>query len=196
MAKRRQNFRHLISGVVILGEGITEKYYFEHLKNIKGYTCIIRPRFFCNTCMDEMENRIIEALQGAVTVICVFDADVASRNELENRKLTALRTKYKRNKNVIFCDSLPTIEYWFLLHFRDTCPNYPNSAVVIRELKRHIPAFAKNEDFLEKEKWVRDMSITNGSLLQAMERAEKYSHGEASYSNIYLAINKLNETID
>ncbi|MFA5971905.1 MAG: RloB family protein [Lentimicrobiaceae bacterium] len=195
MAKRRQNFRHLISGVVILGEGITEKYYFEHLKNIKGYTCIIRPRFFCNTCIDEMQNRIIEALQGDVTVICVFDADVASRNEPENRKLTALRNKYERNKNVIFCDSLPTIEYWFLLHYRDTCPNYPNSAVVVRDLKRHIPAFAKNEDFLEKEKWVRDMSITNGSLLQAMERAEKYNHREASYSDIYLAINKLNETI-
>jgi hypothetical protein len=195
MAKRKQKFRQLISGIVILGEGITEKHYFYHLKRIQGYFCKIYPRFFCNTCVDEMGAHIIDALQGDVTVICVFDADVASRNDAENEKLAKLIHRYRKNQNVIFCDSLPSIEYWFLIHFKDTCPNYPNSTAVLRDLKKNIPAYEKTENFLKNQKWVYDMTFTNGNLTQAMERAERYSHGEASHSNIYLAINKLNETI-
>lgn len=196
MGKRKQKFKQQISGIVILGEGITEKYYFTHLKNLKGFKCTIRPRFFCNTCMDDIAKNIIDALLGNATVICVFDADVASRNEVENQKLETLRNKYIKNRNVIFCDSLPSIEYWFLLHYKDTCPNYPNSATILRDLKKAMPAYEKTETFLEKEKWVIDMSTNKGKLLLAMERAEKYNHRQASYSEIYKAINKLNETID
>jgi len=195
MGGRKQKFRKPVTGIFILGEGITEQHYFEHMKEIFGYACTIRPRFFCNTCIEDIENRIIEILQGDITIICIFDADVSKRNPKENAKLVKLRHKYRKNENVIFCDSLPSIEYWFLLHYRDTCPNYPNSTAVERELKKHIPAYEKTGDFLENQKWVYDMTMTNDNLSQAMERAEKYSHGEASYSNIYLAINKLNETI-
>lgn len=32
-----------------------------------------------------------------------------------------VQKKYENNANVILCDSLQSIEYWFLLHFEDTC---------------------------------------------------------------------------
>lgn len=35
--------------------------------------------------------------------------------------MVSFKKKYENNANVILCDSLQSIEYWFLLHFEDTC---------------------------------------------------------------------------
>ena len=37
------------------------------------------------------------------------------------KKMVSFKKKYENNANVILCDSLQSIEYWFLLHFEDTC---------------------------------------------------------------------------
>ena len=50
-------------------------------------------------------------------VIYVFDADVSRRSDAENKKMVSLKKKYENNPNVILCDSLQSIEYWFLLTF-------------------------------------------------------------------------------
>ncbi|MFH1120214.1 MAG: RloB family protein [Bacteroidota bacterium] len=195
MAKRSTGIRQPEKGIVILGEGITEQFYFKHLKNIRGFVCSVRPHLFGKTSVNMLEKAIQQLSGNSLTIICVFDADVACRNAAENKKLAALRYKYRNNHNVILCDSLPTIEYWFLLHFLDTCPNYNKSLAVVRDLKKHIRVYEKSRAFLENEKWVRDMAFSIGSMDEAMVRAERYGQGQASYSRLYLAIRKLRETI-
>lgn len=96
---------------------------------------------------------------------------------------------------MIFCDSLPSIEYWFLIHFKDTCPTGLSSKDAERELKKFIANYEKSADFLDDEKWIKEMSLDNNGLEKAMQRAQKYSSGEASYSNIHLAITELKKTI-
>lgn len=44
------------------------------------------------------------------------------------------KKKYENNANVILCDSLQSIEYWFLLHFEDTCRHFQGSAATERAL--------------------------------------------------------------
>jgi hypothetical protein len=190
---RRNKFRRTRPGIVILGEGPTELFYFKHLKNIFDFKFSIRPRLFNNTCIFDFEKRIDELLESEILIICVFDADVSKRNTNENQKLIKLQKKYEKNVNVLFCDSYPSIEYWFLIHFEDTCPNFESSNRVIVELKRYIKEYQKSEDFLKNQKWVHDMSVNTGSQVNAQARAIKYSSGEASYSNIYKAIKLLSE---
>jgi hypothetical protein len=196
MGGRRQKFKAIKPGIYILGEGLTERYYFSHLKRIFNFKCTVGPRFFFNTCVADFESRIRELLRGDILIICVFDADVSERDIKENQRFQNLRKKYSRNKNVLICDSFPSIEYWFLIHFKDTCPHFENSSQVLTELKKHMSKYKRTEAFLENEKWVRDMSINFGSIESARQRAEKYRTRKASYSNIYKAINKLSASIN
>jgi len=67
-----------------------------------------------------MDRKIAEVIEGGGVAICVFDTDVTQRVEAEKKKLNRLVKKYIRKENVIFCDSLPSIEYWFLIHYKNT----------------------------------------------------------------------------
>lgn len=95
----------------IIGAGITEQWYFTHLKFLYDYKIKVRPRYFGTETADGMAKKIAEVLADGGTAICVFDADVSSWNEVERQKLDKLRNKYAKNKHVLLCDSMPAVEY-------------------------------------------------------------------------------------
>jgi hypothetical protein len=111
MAGRRQGLIDSVPAIHIVGEGDTEQYYFKHLKRVLDFRCSVYPRFCKATSIDKISKKIKELLSAGVIVICVFDADVAKRVPKENEKLKTLRDKYRRNRNVIFCDSLPSLVF-------------------------------------------------------------------------------------
>lgn len=193
MARKNKGTKNQKKAIYIVGEGITEQYYFQHLKRLKGFTCIVKPRLFGNTNVIEIEKRIVELLNEDADIICVFDADVSKRNQVENQRLTSLKNKYADNSKVIICDSLQCIEYWFILHYEDICPAHNNGDDTVRRLKRHIPDYSKSERYLEKSGWVERMNI-NENLNNACQRAERHDGG-LSYTKMYIAIERLNETV-
>lgn len=187
--KHTQSTRQVLH---IVGEGLTELFYFSHIKRLLDYHCSISPRLFENNSIEKIEKKIIELLKEDVFVICVFDADVSRRSDIEYNKLSALKKRYAKNTNVLLCDSLQSIEYWFLLHYEDTCRHFNDSAATEQALKHYIPAYDKTRKYLEKEKWVKEM-IADGKIEKACELAEKYD-GRESYSGIYKAIWVLNRS--
>ena len=178
MRKARKNIatRQVIH---IVGEGLTELFYFSHLKKILGYRYSISPRLFENNSIEKIDKKIKELL----------DADVSRRSDAENKKMVSLKKKYENNPNVILCDSLQSIEYWFLLHFEDTCRYFQDSAATERALKQYLPTYDKTRKYLEKDKWVKEM-LADSKMDRACELAEKYK-GRDSYSEIYKAIKKV-----
>ncbi|MCT4639901.1 MAG: RloB family protein [Bacteroidales bacterium] len=178
----------LRDSVYVIGEGATEKYYFQHLKRLKNYNCTVRPRFFSkkNTIF-YIEKQTQELLAGGVTVVCAFDADVAQRNIDEAKLLKDFKKKYKDNKNVVICDSLPSIEFWFLLHFKQTNKVFSDYKAIRNELGKYIQGYDKTEKFLEKDDWVKLLVLKQAS---AVVHAKQLS-SEGSYSNIYRAIELL-----
>lgn len=79
----------------IVGEGLTELFYFSHLKKILGYRYSISPRLFENNSIEKIDKKIKELLDEDVFVICVFDADVSRRSDAENKKMVSLKKKYE-----------------------------------------------------------------------------------------------------
>lgn len=68
----------------IVGEGLTELFYFSHPKKLLGYRYSISPRLFENNSIEKIEKiekKIKELLDEDVFVICVFDADVSRRSD-------------------------------------------------------------------------------------------------------------------
>ena len=186
MGGRKQKIREPKSGIYIVGEGITEQYYFSHIKKLLGIHCTIKPRFFGNTSIAEMRKKIEELLHGDIFVICVFDADVVARNESERKKLEQLQNKYRKNKNLLFCNSLPSIEYWFLLHHEHTNRYFKDAKATETALKRYINDYEKTAQFLEEEKWVQNL-CSEDKLSQAIGRSKRFDPEHGSYTNVHEA---------
>lgn len=175
----------------IIGAGITEQYYFEHLKNLFGYRLKIRPRFFGNENIYYIEQRIKQVLDEGGRAICVFDADVTNWDAAEKKKLEELKRKYGNKSDVLICDSLPSIEYWFLLHFKNTTRFFNTSKEAERELSAFIRNYEKHERFLSKPDWVMQMT-DDEKQSEAITRAKDIGIQEKqSYTNVYKAIEDL-----
>jgi len=180
--KRQQN----TPVITLIGEGLTEQFYFRHIRSIFNFRFVIKPYYFGVTSLREMDIKITEVLSGGGIAVCVFDADVAGRNETERKKLNNLFRKYGNKPSVFFCHSLPSVEYWFLLHFRNTNRAFRDADDAENELAEFITNYEKSARFLEDEKWVKSL-CNDGKLNAAIERAGNFGETGQSYSNIYKA---------
>lgn len=182
----------LRESIYVIGEGLTEKYYFQHLKKLKRYSCVVRPRFFSSkNSIYYLEKRTKELLLADVIVICVFDSDVAQRNREEKERLQNFVAEHRNNKNVIICDSLPSIEFWFLLHFKKTNRHFANYHAIRNELRKYILDYDKTEAFLMQDKWVKTLFEKQSF---AIENGKSLKSDEGSYSNVFKAIELLEKT--
>lgn len=172
--------------VTVIGEGLTEQFYFKHIRSLFNFRYVIKPYYFGVTSLYEMDRKIAGVLDGGGIAVCVFDADVAHRDEAERKKLCSLFRKYGNKESVVFCHSLPSIEYWFLLHFRNTNRGFRDSQDVEGELGKYMEAYEKSSKFLEDERWVEDLCKGN-KLGTALDRARNFGDSGQSYTNIYKA---------
>ena len=171
----------------IIGEGLTEKRYFEHLKKIRDYKYRIWPRNFDKPSIKSIIKRAEDILSGDVTVVCVFDADILEKNKKEAEEYKSFKHKHRKNKNLFICDSLPAIEFWFLLHFMKTNKSFNNNKQLCNELCKHIDKYMKTDKFLKNEAWVQTLVEKMGV---AVRNAKSIGTG-GSYSNVYKAIELL-----
>jgi len=192
MPKRQLQTRNLTDSIYIVGEGITEQFYFTHLRQIMGYRCTIRPRFFGNTSIKEIQKKVEELQSNRVYVICVFDADVSVRDDAENKRLAAFIKKHKDKKNVLICSSLPSIEYWFLLHFENNHSYFRDSKSAEDALRKHLTSYKKSTEYLEREKWVQELCADN-RISFATANAKVCDKETHSYTNVYRAIEILED---
>ena len=194
MARVRKERELKRSRITVIGEGLTERWYFEHLRVIKGYRYDCKPRFFAHQSYEEMQKLIEWVLQNGGIAVCVCDADITRTNEKRNKKFQDMKAHYAQNARVLICDSMPSIEFWFLIHYMNTCKYFKDSSAVIRALKKFIPGYEKTGSFLEKLSWVADL-CADSQLKEACERAAMMKPGDESYSEIYHAINLFTEIV-
>ena len=177
---------------IVVGAGITEYWYLKHLKRHLGYKYTLKPSLFGDESMFTIQNRILEGLDSGADVICVFDEDVSQWNESERKRMDEIHRKYDNNDKVTLACSMPSIEYWLLLHFENTNRYFGSSAKVIEALRKHLIGFDKNERYLRQEKWV-DTILADNRQETAYIRAKSLGHSGESYSDTWKAIDKFNE---
>ncbi len=179
--------------IYVIGEGLTEKCYFERLKRLKSYSCKIEPRFFNKkNSIYHIKKRTKELLEADIIVICAFDTDVARQDKKKEKAIKEFIEKYKNNERVVICDSLPSIEFWFLLHFKMTTKHFSNYKAIRNELVKYLPKYNKDKRFLENDKWVK---ILIEKQETAIKNAKSITSKNSSYSNIYKAIELLEKII-
>lgn len=188
----------------VLGDGQTEQYYLTHLRDIKGFNFRIRPRLFKSITIEEADKLIKELIAEDFDMVIYFtDYDtIVKQGKVEKYK--KIVGKYEKRTDVMICESMPSIEFWFLLHFIKTTRNFQNADEAVKELKKHIPDFSKETSFLEKKKWVEEL-CTHGKLADAMirsseimaEKAKGYTGEYFPYTKVGVGIGWLeNKTAD
>ena len=175
----------------VVGAGITEFWYLKHLKSLPGFDFELKPRFFGNESMANINKLIDKAYEDGAPVVCFYDEDVKQWNQVEAQRIKDLHDKYDNDDSVTLACSMPSIEYWFLLHYENTNRHLRTSDDAINALKKYIQQFEKKENFLKHESWVDEL-IADCKMDVAMQRAEKFGRkGGGSYTDVWKGMKKL-----
>ena len=200
---------------LVSGGSNTERYYFMHVNDTTEYKFNIRPRYFGDesSYTDAFPRRIQEILatNHEAKVFCVFDWDTVYGNDtrLENHKAFVEQIAAELSSGAVtLCPSMPSIEYWFLLHFVDYTAFLKDYGAAANRLapylkpcfpdkKKPLKKLLKMEKYLKDSSWVKNL-CADGRLDAAVERAEKniMAAEEAgaleklSYSFLYKAFKK------
>lgn len=182
---------------VIGGGKNTELYYFKHLSDTTNHKFNVFPEYFGKEASytEEFPKRINSILKDNpdAKIFCVFDFDAVYGNKTNQEKHTIFESSMKKeiaNGSVVLCPSMPSIEYWFFLHFENRTQLIKTCGKTMQKLLEPymLPYFPdpngkrllnilKSEEFVEAPDWVVKL-CENGKLDDAIQRAE---------SNIILA---------
>lgn len=138
---------------LLVVEGFTEQIYFSDVKTtrrIPGIT--INPKIAKHSDLSTILRTAIKEIKTDVYdfVWCVFDRDTITEqgmsDDLKKQYNTALDLGIK------FADSMPAFEVWFLLHFALPSPFYISQDGVIKDLRKYIPNYSKEQAWLSSAK--------------------------------------------
>jgi hypothetical protein len=179
---------------VVLGDGQTEQYYLKHLKILKGYKYSIRPSLFASITIETAGGIIDEYLSGGCNQIIYFTDYDTIVNQNKIAEFEKLKGKYANVKEVFICETMPSIEFWFLLHFQKTTREFCNASEVLALLTKHLKEYSKGESYLKNSSWV-DTLCSNDKLIKAINNSiavltekEKNSASHFPYSKAHIAI--------
>ena len=163
-----------VHSVLVLGEGPTEFYYFNSLRDvIKGLT--IKPDYPKHTSLKELEAKIEEGVSdGYDRIFCIIDMDTKDKMP-ERAQYARLKKKYakpvSRPKKGLFCEvqffeTHCCTELFFLYYFRYTSHMYINQVELLHDLNKQC-GYEKSIDFFKKSKGLHSYFEKKGGKLDA-----------------------------
>lgn len=193
---------------IISGGKNTERYYFKHISHITSFKFNIKPEYFgdesqYNVRFSEIVDEILQRNGEDARIFCVFDLDTIIGNKTRENSLKEFEKRVKGKATL--CPSMPSIEYWFLLHFEDYCELLKDWSDISQKLAPYIRNYfpdshgvalkklLKSEKHVKDSAWVEEL-CKDGKLELAVSRAEKNIEAarnagileDQSYSFVYL----------
>ena len=199
---RRTVSRRVRKSIAIIGEGLTEYRYVDDLRTTERYRFSLVPGIPKHSDIDDIIRLARERVSaGYDYVLCLIDMDVIEGNRDKMEHYCALKND---NPKIIFVESSPCTEYWFLMHFMPgpSSKEYANYDAVAQELKKHIPNYDKTEAFFNKTHIYRelkekgDMERAIGLSRELDELRAKEPEVYKSYSQMYKLFDIIEEIIN
>jgi len=137
MEKRAVN-RKVRKSIAIIGEGLTEYRYVDDIRTTERYRFSLAPGIPKHSDADDIVRLAQERLRaGYDYVLCLIDMDVIESN---HEKMEHYRTLKRENPDIIFVESSPCTEYWFLMHYMPgpSSKEYADYDAVAQALRRHM----------------------------------------------------------
>lgn len=188
--------------IAIIGEGETEWWYFDTLRIACRYKFKVAPDFPQHSDIPHIAKLAEEYVKRDTDyVVCLVDMDRLLRVPAEMDVYQ--RMKQKSPINVIWIETNPCTEFWFLLHFLPqlTSKHYETYEDVLPDLQHYMPGYEKTARYFKKNNLYKYLT-ENGDLGRAISYAEELTRlSEASpedriaYSQMHLVF-KLIKSMD
>ena len=179
--------------IAIIGEGETEWWYFDTLRIACRYKFKVAPDFPQHSDIPHMAKLAEEYVKRDTDyVVCLVDMDRLLRVPAE--MATYQQLKKKSPSNVIWIETNPCTEFWFLLHFlpQISTKHYETYEDVLPDLQHYMPEYEKTARYFKKNNLYKYLT-ENGDLGRAIGYAEELTRlSEASpedkmaYSQMHL----------
>jgi hypothetical protein len=159
---------------LILGEGPTEFFYFNSLREVyKDLT--IKPDYPKHTTIRDLDAKIAEGVaMGFSHIFCIIDMDTKDK-EPERSQYERLKNKYSLPINkpkkgihceVKFFETHRCTELFFLYYFRYTSRAYQEQEPLLKDLNQHVE-YRKTAEFFIKCKGLHPYFERNGGSLDS-----------------------------
>lgn len=161
------------NSIAIIGEGETEWFYFDSLRIARRYPFKVAPDFPRHSDIQHIAKLADEYVRQQYDhVVCLVDMDriLALPTELA----TYQKLKRKSNARVMWVETNPCTEFWFLLHFLPqlSVKHYQTYDDLLPELRRYMPGYEKSVRYFRKINLYRYLT-TYGDIDRAMVNSEK-----------------------
>ncbi len=164
--------RSVKKAIGIVGEGLTERMYFDYIRRSRRYSFTLKPDLPGHSDYVHIFKKAKQLLQkGFDLVFCVVDIDTILNNGMIDRFASECK---HLPKNIIPVTSNPCIEFWFLLHFlkKPKSRVYESCQRLIEDsLHTYVPSYEKTEAYFRTSHLFTLMEEKNG-LEKALENAK------------------------
>ena len=171
--------RTVTKSVAIIGEGETEWFYFDSLRITCRYPFKVAPDFPQHSDVKHILKLVESYLnkQQYDFIVCLFDMHRLLQQPSEMRLYTNAKKKYGAKKyagRVMFIETNPCTEFWFLLHFLPNvvCRQYESYEQLLPELQKHMPGYEKTKRYFIKTNLYKYLT-EHGDLERAVQNSEK-----------------------
>lgn len=185
---------------IFIGEGITEMYYMESIRDVlqtKPFHKKVKPYN-----IEELERAIKNyANEGYTKIHCLIDMD----NKIDDPKYRELKNKYHNktisnnkygaNCKVFFYESFPSIEVFFYYYFEYSTAQKSNDG--LKNWLKHKCGYETSLKFLTKHSLHNLFKKNGGCLKRAIENSKKSiaSRDDSNYNFIYTEMGELIEKL-
>ena len=159
--------------IAIIGEGETEWWYFETLRVACRYKFKVAPDFPQHSDIPHMAKLAEDYVKRETDyVVCLVDMDRLLRVPAEMAIYQKL--KKKSSRNVIWIETNPCTEFWFLLHFLPqlSMKHYDSCEDVLPDLQHYMPDYEKTARYFRKNNLYNYLT-EHGDLQRAIGYAEE-----------------------
>ena len=183
--------------IAIIGEGETEWFYFESLRVACRYPYKLTPGFPKHADIEHILKLAKAKLAEHYDyVVCLIDMDRLYEKPAEMKKYLSFKSR-KENRDIMFVETSPCTEFWFLLHFLpdNTVRRYQNYDQLIPELRKYMPSYEKAKRYFIKTK-LYDFLRANGNLDRAKVNADRLSSMSKASPEDRIAYSEIHKVLD
>jgi hypothetical protein len=170
--------RVVSKSIAIIGEGETEWFYFDSLRVACRFPFKVAPDFPQHSDIHHVLKLVESYIDKQYDyVVCLFDMDRLYQFPSEMQLYQRAKKKYSAKKyaeRVIFIETNPCTEFWFLLHFLPNvvCRKYDSYEQLLPELQKYMPEYEKTKRYFKRTNLYKFLT-ENGDLERAIQNSEK-----------------------
>ena len=177
----------------VVVDGETEYWYLQMLKqNEPNILFDITPKILQKKNINQQYNLVIALSKDDYDkVFWIVDFDVLLKEERESKGSTSSLQQFlnywgklsKQNKIVVIVNN-PCLEYWFLLHYKNTSKVFTACADAEKQVSQHLKGYEKTKKFFTKSnndiyKQLKPYLQTAVSNATALGSFDTYNHSKA-----------------